>query len=260
MYEWYPRSSQRALDQVFARCAADPPCRAAYPDPRSDLAATTAALDDAPVELALTDPGTGEPVLVTRASLVAGVHQLLFDTRTAPVLPMLLRAAAEQDWTAVARLVTPLLDAPNNTIPAMALTIGCHEPWASLRRAETEALGVGSYLTYPDLYAMRSMDVCTVVPRPPATALYADPTTVTAPVLAIHGESDPQDPPELMVGIGEHYPDSRLLVARGQAHANWLLPAGCLESIINTFVASASVDAVDATCLEEATAPPFRLP
>jgi hypothetical protein len=60
--------------------------------------------------------------------------------------------------------------------------------------------------------------------------------------------------------MGDHYPDSRLLVARGQAHANWRLPPGCRASIISTFVASASVDAVDASCLEQASAPPFRLP
>ena len=260
MYEWYPRSSQRALDQVFARCAEDPRCRAAYPDPRADLAAVTAALDRAPVDLPPTGPGTGGPVRLTPEAFRAGVHGLLFDTRTAPVLPALLRAAAEQDWEAVARIVAPLAELEQDSIQAMRLTMGCHEPWAGLRRAATEALSVGSYLTYPDIYAMLALEVCALVPRPPAAALYSDPIPVSVPVLAIHGESDPQDPPELMVSMGDHYPDSRLLVARGQAHANWSLPAGCLESIIDTFVTSASVAAVDAGCLERAAALPFRLP
>ncbi len=61
-FERYPITSQRALDLQFGRCAANPRCHAAFPDPAGDPRAVTVRLDRGPVQLPLTDPATGQPV------------------------------------------------------------------------------------------------------------------------------------------------------------------------------------------------------
>ncbi len=65
IYERFPAASQHALDLLFARCAADPGCHAAYPDPAADLRAVTARLDRGPINTKLTDPSTGQPIQFT---------------------------------------------------------------------------------------------------------------------------------------------------------------------------------------------------
>lgn len=258
LFEWWPRSSQQALDRVFARCAADPRCRAAYPDPQADLDALAIRLEDGPVQLPLADPHTGEPVLLTRELLGPLVHLHLNGAAEAAVLPRWLHATRRADWHAVADLGDWLWssDTPQSW-QVMNLTILCHEPWAQLRRAETEALGVGSYLTYEDMRALTaSEEVCAVMPRPAAPALYDPPEVVEVPVLAINGEADPNDPPELSAGLARHYPDSRLLVAANQSH--WSGPArGCFAAAVAQFIDTASVDAVSPGCLASFPSPPF---
>lgn len=258
IFEWYPRSSQQALGRLFSRCAAEPECQEAYPDPQADLDAVAARLDRGPVELSEADSPTGQRMVFTRENMGPTVHNILFGTDTAPTLPRLLRAAREGDWPTVAREL-PTDPAGSDDVPAMTATILCHEPWARLRRAPTEAASVGSYLTYADVRTLLGRELCAVVPAPEAAALYDPPTPVSVPVLVINGDADPQDPPELMENIDATYPNSRLLTAPGQAHANWNVPASCLGSIIGGFVDTASV-AVSAHCLEQVSPPLFSQP
>ena len=52
--------AQRALDIGFARCATDPACHEAFPDPAADLELLQGQLERQPVVLTLPDPLTGQ--------------------------------------------------------------------------------------------------------------------------------------------------------------------------------------------------------
>jgi pimeloyl-ACP methyl ester carboxylesterase len=259
IFEQFPASSQDALDLVFARCSADPACAAAYPDPAGDLTAITARLDAGPVTL--TDPATGRSGQMTRDDLATGIHELLLDTSTAAVLPRLLHSAAAGNW-ADALAAQPGAEPEESDGPSglqvMNLTIMCWEPWASLRRAQTDAAAEGSYLRYPDVRAMTlPEDVCAVVPRPPAEAMYGPVTPVDVPVLLMNGAADPQDPPANVAGAREAFPDSVSLTVPNQGH-HFAITA-CQAGILAAFVDRASTTGWSSECLRDTPAPPFDL-
>jgi hypothetical protein len=259
IFEQFPASSQDALDLVFARCSADPACAAAYPDPAGDLTAITARLDAGPVTL--TDPATGRSGQMTRDDLATGIHELLLDTSTAAVLPRLLHSAAAGNWADVLAAQPGAepeeSDGPSG-VQVMNLTIMCWEPWASLRRAQTDAAAEGSYLRYPDVRAMTlPEDVCAVVPRPPAEAMYGPVTPVDVPVLLMNGAADPQDPPANVAGAREAFPDSVSLTVPNQGH-HFAITA-CQAGILAAFVDRASTTGWSSECLRDTPAPPFDL-
>jgi hypothetical protein len=138
------------------------------------------------------------------------------------------------------------------------LTILCYEDWAKTRPAETAALALrsGSYLGYTDVRAITvPEDICAVMPRPQAAALYGAVTGSAVPVLLVNGEADPQDPPESVAGAKQRYPNSLTLVAPGQAHGYTGIP--CRASIMADFIARGSVAGLQTECLKQVELPAF---
>jgi pimeloyl-ACP methyl ester carboxylesterase len=256
IFERFPASSQQAMDRIFARCAADDACHAAFPDPVADLRAVTARLDRGPVDLPATDPTTNRPAQFRREDLAAGLHALLRDTQTAPLLPLILHAAAAGDWQTVLDVAPPTSPDDSPGWRVMGLTILCHEPWAVLRPARTDA--ARSYLGYVDVRAMTVPEnICAVVPRPEPAALYGPSVPVAVPTLWLNGDADPQDPPENLVGLHHFYPTSEIVIMPGQAHS--YAGTDCLRTIITTFVRTASTAGLESECMAETLAPSFRL-
>ena len=80
--------SQRALDRVLARCAADADCNARFPAISAQFAKLDARLAAAPVAVTLADPVTGEsgPLDVTHAHLVTMARMLTYSPGAASIL------------------------------------------------------------------------------------------------------------------------------------------------------------------------------
>lgn len=260
LFERYPANSQRALDRLFARCAADRACRTAYPDPAGDLRKVTARLDAGPVELPLSDPATlsspatGQPVRFSRQDLGPGLHNTLRDPRSAAMVPRLLHSAAGGDWSAVADAVAKSVPDTAPSWMVMNLVILCNEPWAGLRPAATAA----SYLSYADVRALSAPEsVCAAMPRPEAAALYWPPTVQSTPMLYVNGAADPQDPPENVASAHSLYPRSAALTAQSEAHV--FLDGACLSGLVAAFVDTASTKGLPVSCLAPGGGPAFDL-
>jgi pimeloyl-ACP methyl ester carboxylesterase len=254
LLERYPANSQRALDRLFARCAADRACRAAYPDPAGDLRKVTARLDAGPVEL----PVTGKPLRFTRQDLGPGLHNMLRDPQSAAMMPRLLHSAAGGDWTAVADAVAKSVPDAEPSWVVMNLTILCDEPWATLRPAQTRAAGTRSYLSYEDVRALSAPEsVCAAMPRPEPAALYDAPTVQSTLMLFINGAADPQDPPENVASAPRLYPQSIALTAQSESHN--FLDGACLSTVVGAFVETASTKGLPVACLAPAGGPAFDL-
>jgi len=232
----------------------------AFPDPAADLRAVTARLERAPVDLPVTDPGTGKPVRYTRHDIAAGLLTALSNLRTAVVLPRMLHSAARGDW----KDVLAAAQAPSATSgPAgwqlMALTIDCYEPEERLRRAQTEAAARGSFLTAGDMQTLvNSDDVCGVMPAPSPGTIHRPPTTESVPMLFVNGNADPKDPPTNVAGASRVYPDSLTLTVPNQAH-DYNLDPTCRAALFGAFIRTASTRNLPSQCLQEQSAPPFDL-
>ena len=87
--------AQRALDQAFARCAADPSCNRAFPDIDRRFRDLQARLQKQPLTLSIPDPLSAEPktAALGAAELSAAVRLLSYLDETVSVLPLLIHEA-----------------------------------------------------------------------------------------------------------------------------------------------------------------------
>ena len=85
-------SEDRVFGEVFAACAADPACAAAYPNLEARFVALVRQYDAKPASLTLTDPETGQvyDTVLDGRGLRSVLHQLLYVPRMAAVLPRLI--------------------------------------------------------------------------------------------------------------------------------------------------------------------------
>ena len=131
--ELVPRNSQQALDSVLERCAADPACAEAFPDPAGELATAMARLADHPVETEVLDPWAGAPIWVDDDALASQIHTLLVSSQAAEI-PLTIHEAATGDIDAVAERIASSIPDPATDAQQelMFWTIICSEGWARL--------------------------------------------------------------------------------------------------------------------------------
>jgi pimeloyl-ACP methyl ester carboxylesterase len=253
IFEHMADSSQRALDLVFARCAQDEKCHAAFPDPKADLDAAFAQLEEQPVETNVWDPATSQPISVTLAIFKGVVHQMLMGADSAAKLPRLIhRAVTENDWESVAQVYL------NQILPqqwasaglVMYAVIRCSEPWAMSRPGEVARNSQMSYSGEALLEQARSIaQTCALIPKPEPDALYGPAQKSNVPVLVLNAEEDPQNPPENVAKTAEVYPNSKVLFEpyRGHYTVNW----SCLTKVYQEFIDLGNVTDLKADCLSK---------
>jgi pimeloyl-ACP methyl ester carboxylesterase len=264
LFERFPWASQQALDSVFARCASDPPCRHAFPRLAAEWARLRASVAGRPVTLPARRSPTGEMIRLDSDGLASEVHQLLMmSASTAAYLPLLIHslAVARDKRAAVAmivgRLITAGLVSSGGDDSAIGYPIRCAEPWARLRPGRVSGHG-SYYYPYWEGQARWWRYVCSLIPAPGAAARYGPQQPSAVPVLMINGTADPQDPPSNMPGTRTLWPDSRLLIAPGQAHGIESGPwQQCDAGLAQAFVEHASTKGLDAGCLSGVALPAF---
>jgi pimeloyl-ACP methyl ester carboxylesterase len=145
-----PSSVDRALDLLFATCAADEACSEAYPDLRATFFETVDRLNSAPARIEVTHRFTGEryDALLDGDSLVSLVVQFLYQTGFIPLLPRVI-SDTSQDVTGSAM--------------ACSFPCGATTKWSSARSrpSRTRWLTTQSWLGYSStaprgVWAMRS--------------------------------------------------------------------------------------------------------
>jgi pimeloyl-ACP methyl ester carboxylesterase len=251
IFEHIAESSQRAFDQVMARCAKDEQCHAAFPDPQADLDAAFAQVEKQPVETNVWDPAISQPISVTPSIFAGVVHQMLMGADSAAKLPRLIhRAVTENDWDAVARIyldrILPQQRASAGLV--MYAVIRCAEPWAMGRPDEVARNSQNSYLGEAEEEVAKSVAAtCALVPKPESGAVHGPAQKSDVPVLVLNAEEDPQNPPENVAKTAEVYPNSKVLFEpyRGHYTVNW----SCLAKVYGEFIDLGNVNDLKADCL-----------
>lgn len=93
-YSEQPPNAQRAFEELFARCEANPACRSAYPDLEAVFYTTVDQLNDFP---ALYESEDGEQEILGD-DLVNELFQQMYSTAMIPFLPAMITAASEGDF------------------------------------------------------------------------------------------------------------------------------------------------------------------
>lgn len=202
LFEQQPAGLGRSLGLLFAACAADEACNAAYPDLEQVFYDTVRALNAENARFNATDPLSGRAyaVAVSGDNLIDLTFQFLYDTEVIPLLPRLIYDLSQGKTDLLALLVGSLIASQPAVSDGMHYALQCAEeiPFNSPQAMRAAAGRFPELASYFDEAALRlPFDTC----REMGVAASADPSVNQAvvsdvPALVLAGEFDPVTPPE----------------------------------------------------------------
>ena len=241
-----------SLARLAADCASDETCAGSYPD----LGRTVATL---PGRFAANE----EWPLFS-----AGLRMMLFFPLQASRVPQLLRAV-EHTGRLPARVGPPRDGSSRDDLQASLLadwisqgafmSLLCSEDAA---RASVESIrerNTGTFLG-PG-WAESLMRSCEEWPRKPLPEDFARPVTAEVPTLLLVGGLDPAVQPAWSHEIAETLPRARVVeVPEGQHSFIGMSGVACLLGLMNEFIAGASTETLDPSCVATMRRPAFLPP
>ena len=260
--ETLARDTQAALDALFAECAAEPACAAAFLDPAADLGAVLERLEGALVSVPVVDADSGEthPFRLTRSVFVQTVRYMLYSADTALQVPLYLRRAVDGDFAPLAQMAYIFGGYLASTHPdGLYLSVTCAEDvpfidWvAAARQAE------GTFLGNFRLQQQRA--ACAPWPRGRLPEGFHLPVRSQVPALLISGERDPATPAAWGEAVARYLPASRHLVVPDGSHLNsGLEGTECIDRLMAELVEANSAEELDvAGCERSIHRPAFAL-
>ncbi len=251
-------AAQRAVDQIFARCAADAECHARFPALPEQFAALAQRLREAPIALQLPDPVTGETRTVEAGygHLVMATRLLAYSTDSASLLPYFIHEANTRDnllpLVAQAEVINKSLD--RMLAFGMHNSVVCSEDaprFTRIDRAALERSFIGP-LMVDGIIAL-----CSEWPAGAVDDDFHEPLNSQVPALLLSGEADPATPDSYAVIAARGFSRHLNLVFAGQGHGQTRL--ACTQRLVRLFIEQGSADGLDTACVDQVTAAPFFL-
>jgi pimeloyl-ACP methyl ester carboxylesterase len=255
---YHARDAKRATDLLFAACAADAECHAAFPDVADEFRAILERLDREPATAQVTTPsGKTATVKIPRSVFAEIARFTTYTPKTAVALPLLVHQAYEGDFQPFAEIGLAWQQELDHLLAwGMWLSATCAEdlPFITPEAAARETAG-----TYLGDYRVRIQKrACEMWPRGEIDPGFHRPVTADVPTLLISGELDPVTPPSWAEEVAAHLPDSlQVVIPHGHHGFDGLAHQECLENLLDQFVDSASFKDLDTACVETMTRPPF---
>jgi pimeloyl-ACP methyl ester carboxylesterase len=252
----YAKAAQRAIDALFADCAADAVCHTAMPNVRSEFASVLAQLAKGPVNAQATDPqsSTKAPVQIDLAMWVSAVRDGLYDTATASVLLKLIHAAARGDFGPSADYITNVRGGWALLYSGMAMSVSCPEDVDNIDPQTISGATRGSF--FGDYRIRQEIAACEVWPHRTVDPSFFAPVRSNAPVLMLSGGLDPAAPPEEATRVQRYLPHAVNVVFPHQAHVS---NTPCGQKMVSAFIDAADARGLDTSCAAQEQRPAFTL-
>lgn len=236
-----PGSLDRALQLLYADCAAQTACQKLAPALRATLAQLIADLDLRPVDIDVRNPsGQLVSVRVDGARLIEIVLSALSQSRLIPLLPLAIVQAAKGDYSMIGAFERQREQRALGHSAAMYYAVECSEDLAlaglSARQAAVARypLLAGYYRGLQE-FTPASADLCrawdTSAPKPEVSA----PVVSDVPALLLSGEYDPITPSRWADIAAATLNHSEAYYAPGTGHAV-ITRGACPHKLIATFL------------------------
>lgn len=253
---YHTAAAERALERLFAECAGEAACHAAYPDPMGDLRAVLAKLAASPAHLTVKHPATGAAVAVilTPAGFANGVRVMLYSEEEGRAIPHLLSLAQAGDYAPFADAAVQAGYQFGHAVHiGVLLSVSCSEDVPRIRPTDIGPATAGS--VFGDERVRGEIAACALWPKGRLPADYATPFASPVPTLILSGEIDPVTPPQWGEIARRTLPNSRHIVLPG-AHVS---EGPCVEQLVTQMFATADPGSVDAACVAKIAMPPFEV-
>ena len=251
--------SQRAVDNILARCAEDPACNERFPEIGATFARIVAALRDAPVDIAVPHPNTGrmENLSFGEAQFAGAVRLLAYNPATIALLPLFIHEAGQGNWGPLgAQYMMTALEMSDALALGMHNAVMCTEDMPFLDRATIDYAGIeASYMGSFQLDALEAM--CAVWPAGVIDDAFKVPLSSDLPFMLLSGDADPITPPRYAELAATDLTNFVPLVGKHQGHGQ--VAVGCTSRLVADFVEAADPAAVDDGCMERNFIMPFFL-
>ncbi|HEX6864885.1 MAG TPA: alpha/beta hydrolase [Thermoanaerobaculia bacterium] len=254
--------TQAAFERMAAACAAEPACRAAFPDTKADLETVLKRLEAGPANVPVRDESQKTQTLrlsrLSRNAAAQTVRYLLYRPAGARTLPLLRRRAAAGDFEPLAETAWDIASAMLTSSPGgLYLSVTCAEDVAFVDAAEAARLAVGTFMG--DLRVRQQAAACAEWPSAKVPASFLEPVRSSVPVLIYSGENDPATPREWTERVAQTLPGSRILTVPGGSHVFYgLTGVECLDRVYSDFLDRGTAEGLDIeTCRKSIRPLPF---
>ncbi|HZS58868.1 MAG TPA: alpha/beta fold hydrolase [Gemmatimonadaceae bacterium] len=259
--ETFAADAQRAVDGVFAECAAEPACHAAFPRLPEEMRTVVAQLERSPVPVHVVHPGTGAIVTVAlnRNLFAEAIRYMLYSSNSASWVPAVVHAAATGNLTPVAeRAVLYRYRLLGTGDTGLYLAVTCDEDVPYVDTTKSAALGQGTFLGNYRLHDQSA--ACRAWPHVVVDPSFREPTRSAVPSLVFSGQWDPVTPPANGVLAAQTLSRSRHLVVQSGGHGyDGLAGVACVDSLWVRFILKPDPDALDAHCVASIRRPAFPI-
>lgn len=262
-------NAERALSQIFARCAHEGDCSKRFGDVSASYMSLRRALEAHPVSVSLADPTSGEPARLdfTAFHLATVLRLASYTTQQAALLPLMLHAAwpsapsgagagaSPGNFTPLASqflLVNRSYDDVVST--GMHNSVVCSEdvPFWETKAIDRAALEK-TYLGTAQVDGLRS--ICSVWPRGPVDPDFHAPLHSEVPALLLSGGDDPVTPPSDAEVARRGFIHNAHVVLSGFGHGQLVAP--CVDHVMAAFVQAGRVEGLDTSCVKNDLPMPF---
>jgi pimeloyl-ACP methyl ester carboxylesterase len=243
------REAQRALEQIFARCAADAECGSRFAALPQLFAEVLARLDTGAAE-------ETDPPPISALELRTLVRFMTYNTATVALLPVLISEAHAGNYAPLAGQAQTLLrELPESLSFSMSNSVMCAEDAPFV----TDSATGGLETTYLGTGIMEGIKLfCGRWPVGPVVSVFKTPVVSVTPVLLLSGEYDPINPPSYAERVqAEGLRNSVHLIGSGQGHG--LVGVGCVPRLLRSFLERPAPAELDASCMMREPPTPFFL-
>lgn len=254
--------AQKALHNIFDRCAESAACDERFPDISADFAKLQSRLADGPIPVELSNPVSGAPDTVEfgEAELAAAIRLLSYEPRTVSLMPLLIHEAANENHAPLAAQYLMIMESLSDSLAiGMHNSVVCTEDTPfynndSVDNGELESTYIGPMM----VEALEA--ICSVWPAGVIDPEFKSPLKTDKPVLLLSGDADPVTPPYFADLAAVEFENKKHLTGLHQGHGQ--AGTGCMPKVMGRFIESLSVADEDLDpdkCLLRRHAMPFFL-
>lgn len=251
--------SQKAVNNILARCAEDAACNERFPDIEATFARIVAELRAAPVEVDVPHPNTGrvDSVSFGEGQFAGAVRLLAYNPTSIALLPLFIHEAGEGNWVPLgAQFMMTALQMSDMLALGMHNAVMCTEDVPFLDKDTIDYEGIEA--SYMGSFQLETLEaICASWPAGPIDDDFKAPLATDLPVLLLSGDADPITPPRYAELAAVDLSNATHLVGKHQGHGQ--ISAGCTSQVVADFVAAADPTGLDTECLERNFVMPFFL-